>query len=111
MREIKISITKAHIRSYSVDLQGDFPVVTATIDLRTDGGKSIATYSIASDHWEKDLKFDLPVSMVFPIKDIAAQLEEIVARHCEYSTLRLTAAPRREIIEPIPLAAGEDEPF
>lgn len=93
MREIKINITKARIVSFVVTLDKDIPKVTATIELLTDGGKSITAYSIASDHWDKNMKFDLPIDMIFPIKEIAHTLEWIVADHCKYSTIQLEAPP------------------
>lgn len=109
MREIKINITKARISSFQVTLDKEYPRVSATIELLTAGGKTITSYSVSSDHWQKEMKFDLPAEMVFPIREIADRLEAIAREHCETSIMRL-AAPT-DIIEPVPLAGGEEVPF
>ena len=83
MQTIEIKISKAKIESFSVVLKDDFPVVSASIGLYTDEGKSITTYSISSDHWQEQLKFDLPIEMIEPIKEIGRRLEKIVSSHCQ----------------------------
>ena len=85
MQKLDINITKAEISSFSVELGKDIPTVSATIKLLTDGGKTITTYSIMSNHWEKHLAFDLPLEMIMPIKNIARQLEVIVSEFCQNS--------------------------
>jgi len=98
MREIQISITKARITRFEVVMEKDLPRVTATIDLLTAGGKSISSYSISSDHWQSEMKFELPPDMIFPIREIADRLESIVREHCENSVMRLEGP--REVVEP-----------
>lgn len=92
MRDMKIEITKARIRSYSVTLGDKSPVVNATIELLTDGGKVITSYSISNEHWQEHMKFELPPQMVRPITEIADQLEKIVSKHCENSCKLLEVA-------------------
>ena len=107
MKEIKINITKARIRGFTVAMNDPtFPSVSATIDLLTDGGKIISTYEISSNHWLPEKKFDLPIDMIFPLGQIASQLERIVTEHCEYSTLRIVGPAMENAIP-----AESDVPF
>jgi hypothetical protein len=99
MQDLNINIRKARIEGFSVHLQDDKPVVTATILLLTDGGKKITSYSIGSDHWETNMKFDLPHEIVGPILEIARILERIVTDHAQSAALRL-AAPMSAAVEP-----------
>ena len=100
MKTLDISIRKAKITSFSVDLNDEGPRVNATIALLTEGGKEITRYSIGSSHWEDNLKFNIPVEMVGPILDIARVLEGIVTEHCQNTALRIEA-PRPVPAEPL----------
>jgi hypothetical protein len=82
MRKININITHAHIVSFAVKLNEDKPEVEATIALLTDKGQTITTYSIATDSWREDNKFDLPVGVIAPIMALLGELEIIATRHC-----------------------------
>jgi hypothetical protein len=83
MNKIDIQITKAGINSFSVEFNEgvDLPSVSATINLYTPNNKKISTFSIGTRSWN-DNKFDLPVNMIEPIKQIAYQLEKIVTIKC-----------------------------
>ena len=89
MEAINIEITKAKISSFNVELRDRKPVISATIKLMTNSGKEITTYTIATEHWQDHMKFDLPVEVVGPVLEIARQLEYIVAKHCQSSCKQL----------------------
>lgn len=82
MKRIDVSINKARINSFTVNLVlGEkLPEVAASIALYA-GEKAITDFRIATDSWNKDLKFDLPAQMVPSILKIAKELEIIVVRH------------------------------
>ncbi len=82
MKDLSISITKARIEGFSVQLDDDKPRVMATIQLLTPGGKKVTTYTIGSDHWEADKAFRLPPDIVEPILRVAHVLEGVVTDHC-----------------------------
>ena len=113
MESIDISIKKAKIHGYQVTLGDNIPNVSATIQLLTEGGKEITSYSISTDHWQSNLKFELPLGMVGPIVDIARQLEAIVSKHCQNSALGITHVPAPEIVPDVPKDAKpiDDIPF
>ncbi len=89
MKKLNITISKAQIVSFSVELQEDKPKVSATIALLTAGDNVISTYGISTDAWNDKNKFELPVSMVGPILEIMHDLEPIVVKHCMGEHLRL----------------------
>ncbi len=91
MRKLDIQITKAAITGFSVDFgqEQDKVSVTATISLITEYGKHITSYSIRSDSWSEDDKFDVPYSIIDSIKSIASDLEKIVSKHCQEGQLML----------------------
>lgn len=91
MKRLDIQITKAALKSFSVDLKEGKPEVSATIALLTEGGKQITEYSISTDSWQKDNQFDLPLECISPIVIMARQLEYIVTKHCRDSQLALPA--------------------
>lgn len=105
MKEIKINISKAVIHSFTVTLKDNLPVVSVSVRLLTEGGKAIADYGISSESWTPETKFDLPAEMVFPILEIAEQLEKIVVAHCQSATKQLPAP--MQVIE----ATADDIPF
>jgi len=89
MKKINIEITKAQIVSFSVELKKDKPEVTATIGLFTTGGKQITSYSIMTNHWEKEQTFDLPPELISPILGIMETLEKVIVKKCKDSQLKL----------------------
>lgn len=91
MKKIDIQITKAVLKSFSVELQEKKPVVTASIALLTDGGKAITDYTISTSHWQTENEFELPMECIAPIVDLAKKLELVVTRHCRDSQLALPA--------------------
>ena len=91
MRKIDIRITKAQIKSFIVTLEEDAPEVQATIGLYTENMKEVSDFTISTRSWAT-VKFDLPVEMVFAVKDIAAQLERIVTMQAQ-SSICLLGAP------------------
>ena len=83
MRELKISIEKGRISSFYVTLKENEPVINATIDLLTPNGETITSYNISTDNWDDKKKFNLPLTIILPIKKILEELEGIVVTHCE----------------------------
>lgn len=81
MKKINININKAEIKSFSVELCEGEPEVSASIGLFSEGGKPISTYSISTNAWNKEAKFDLPVELVAPIMSILATLEKVLVNH------------------------------
>lgn len=96
MKRLDIQITKAALESFSVELREGKPRVTASIALLTEGGKKITDYTISTNHWEDEQKFDLPMECIEPIVVIARQLEAVVTRHCR-DTQRTIEAKSREV--------------
>lgn len=91
MKAIDIRITKARIKSFSVELRDDLPAVTSTIALFTENDKKVSEFTVSTSSYY-DLNFDFPAVMIPPIKDIAEKLEEIVTAKCRASQ-NLLAAP------------------
>jgi len=90
MRKItNISITDAELTGFRVELKEDKPEVSATIALKTAGGKQITEYTIATDAWDDNQKMELPTTVINPILKIAEILEQVVAEHCENTTKQL----------------------
>ena len=83
MRDLNISIEKGRISSFHVSLKEEKVAVNASIDLLTPNGEAITSYNISSDNWDKFKKFNLPLTMIEPIKKILYELERIVVLHCE----------------------------
>ena len=81
MKKIDISITKAKIISYNVELNDDLPEVTATIGLFTETDKQISTFSLSTKTFYSQ-SFELPIEMIEPIKNIAQELETVLTRKC-----------------------------
>ncbi len=80
MKKIDIQINQAKLLSYSVEMTDDNPEVTATIGLFS-GEKQISTFSLSTKSWQ-DVSFDLPISMIGPIKELASEIEIILIRQC-----------------------------
>ncbi len=92
MRKIDIKITKARIKSFSVELEQDEPHVTATIELLSEVDESITTFSVSTRNYAVQ-KFTVPIRMIFDLKNIADQLEMIVADKCN-ERLTLLEGPK-----------------
>lgn len=82
MKKLDIQITKAALKSFSVQLEGEKPSVTATIALLTEGGKQITTYCISTSSYNERDQFELPLDVIGPIIQIAKSLEHVVTKHC-----------------------------
>ena len=89
MRKIEIDIKRGQIKSFSVTLGEEYPDVSATIALFTEGGRQISEYSISTSAWNESLKFKLPPSMIAPIKEIMDDLERVAIEHCNNQILKL----------------------
>lgn len=96
MRKLEIQISKAVLKSYSVNFKNDEISVDATIGLLTEGGKQITTYRIDTNSWRDEDKFDLPLSAYEPIKKIALLLEQVVTEHCNANMLALPDPEKNE---------------
>lgn len=112
MKKLEINITKAALKSFSVELADEKPVVTASIALLTDGGKMITDYTISTESWRGDNKFELPVTCIAPIIALAKELEAVVVKHCRDSQLALPAPELTiddipTIVKPIPATPEE----
>jgi len=91
MKRLDIQITKAALKSFSVELDEGKPKVSATISLLTEGGKQITEYTIHTSSWRDEDEFELPMECIGPIVIIARQLEAVVVRHCRDSQKALGA--------------------
>lgn len=89
MKQLEINITKAALKSFTVSVDKDQPSVSATIALLTEGGKAITSYTISTTSWQEKDKFDLPVSAIKPMAELAKILESVVVRHCKDSQLAI----------------------
>ena len=89
MKKININITKAQIISYTVSLNENKPEVSATVGLFTEGGKLITNYSVSTNSWNDENKFELPFTTIEPIVSIMKELEVVVVKHCKDSQLAL----------------------
>ena len=103
MKKLEISITKAQLVSFGVNLDEEgLPVVGATVSLLTEGGKQMTTYTISTGAWTNKDKFDLPASAIQPIVDLSRILESVVVKHCRDSQKALPAKmPEPELEEVI----------
>lgn len=113
MKKLDIQITKATLKGYTVELEDGNPSVTATIALLTEGGKTITDYTVRTNAWNKDDKFDLPMTAIPPIVELAKILERVVTSHCRDAQLVLDAGEVPPVVkdigdEPINL---DDIPF
>jgi hypothetical protein len=100
MKKLDISITKAMLTSFGVELKEGKPEVHVTIALMTEGGKAITTYTIYTDDWHSD-KFVLPVEAMPLIGDIARILEGVAVRHCRDSQLALPAPKKKSKVDTV----------
>lgn len=101
MRTIDIKIEKARLISISVEFPEDalkLPAVTASIGLYSINNKRVATYSLQTNHWQKDLQFDLPDAILPLLGRIRDEIEQIVVAHCmgQFKMLPVSAV---EVVE------------
>ena len=91
MKKLNINITKAQILSFRVELADGQPEVSCTIGLFTDGGKKISDYSVSTNSWQDENKFELPIELLPMIGDTMRILEGVVVRHAREGQLALKA--------------------
>ena len=96
MKKLNIEITKAQIEGFSVSFNDGKPDISCTIGLYTDSGKKISVYSLGTNQWEEEKKFELPIEMIEPIMKVAFQLEGIVVRHCKKGQ-KVIKAPSKKV--------------
>lgn len=91
MKKLSINITKAQLKSYTVTLEEGKPVVSATVDLLTEGGQQVTTYTASTRKydWETTSDFELPMEAIIPIVDLAKVLEQAVVKKCRDSQMAL----------------------
>ena len=99
MKPINIEITKACISYFTIYMEEPLPNVSVTIHLLSNQDKKIAEYTLQAKHYNKDLKFDLPADCLFPIRELADKLEEVVTAHC-LGTFKLLNKPREAEVVP-----------
>lgn len=99
MKKLSINITKAELKSYTVELKEGKPVVSATIELLTEGGMAVTTYTVSTQEWYSDKnKFELPLAAISPIIELAKVLEQATVVKCRDSQLALgSGVPKVEI--------------
>jgi len=90
MKITNINITNAELTGFRVELKDNKPEISATIALKTEGGKKITEYSIATDAWNDNQKMEIPITIINPIMNITKILEKVVAEHCENTTKQLS---------------------
>ena len=106
MKQLNINITKARLKSYTVELKEGKPVVSAIIDLLTEGGMEVTTYTVSTESWYSDKnKFDLPLQAIAPIIKLAKVLEDTVVDKCRDSQLALSAGLPTDPIQEADLEA------
>jgi len=82
MKRIKVEITKAELTGFRVDIENGHPDVSASINLYTENGVKVSSFSVSTNEYMAGPNFDLPIDMIQPIVDIGKQLEAIVTRQC-----------------------------
>lgn len=84
MKKIDIQINQAKITGFEVQFNEEgLPDVSATIGLLS-GSKQISTFTLSTKSWQ-DKVFELPISMIEPIKNISKDLETILILECSAS--------------------------
>lgn len=94
MKKIKIDITKAQLKRFSIEFSDEIEI-TATIELLTSENKKITEYTIYTHTYSDDDKFDLPIQAIQPIKELAKILETVVVLHCNKGQKMLGNKNRR----------------
>lgn len=107
MKQLNINITKAQLKSYSVTLEDGKPVISATCELLTEGGKPVTTYTASTKRyaWESSSEFELPIEAIAPIVELAKILENVVVKNCRDSQLGLESTVNTDPIQPQDLEA------
>lgn len=82
MKKIAINISHAKIESFSVELSGEFPTVSATIWLYTENEKKISTYSVSNRkyYWED---IDFPPEIYDWLYRMLDVIEWVVTRNAQ----------------------------
>lgn len=116
MKQLSINITKAQLKSYTVELKDGKPEVSATIELYTSGGMAVTTYTVATDSWSDKNKFELPMNAIMPIIELAKALEAVTVQKCRDSQLALgsgidTDPIKEEDLEPLTLTSTVMHPI
>lgn len=70
VNELNINITKAVITSVTLRLGDEGLLVEVSGSLLTDQGKKISSFNFANNHWQDEMKFDLPFEINMPAKEI-----------------------------------------
>lgn len=82
MRKINIEITKAVLKTFSVEFDEDNTLqLSATLGLLTEGGEQVSSYCLNTRSYYTN-KFNLPLEVIEPIFKIAEQIEIIATRQC-----------------------------
>jgi hypothetical protein len=90
MKKIDIKISKAQIENFMVILNNEaIPDVHVTVALISDNGKKITSFSLASNHYQEEKKFDLPMGLHMPILEIMKELEKVVVARYQENQLQL----------------------
>ena len=100
MRKVDIRITKARISRLSIEISSDegrLPHVTATIDLLAANGKKVSDFTISTQSWH-ELHFDLPATLVPPIRHLEVEIERLVALKCSSAMGELPAPGASETV-------------
>ena len=96
MKKIEIKINEAKILSFEVKLKDEMPDVCATIGLFA-GDKQISSFSLRTESYYGDsVKFDLPLSFISPIKELAEKFEEVLANECGKQFLKLPSPKKHK---------------
>ncbi len=91
MKKLDIAITKAQLQSFTLDIRGNEPQVTATIGLFTEGGKKITEYSASTNAWDETKKLTIPPEALYALGTAAKIIEASIVKHCRDSQGALTA--------------------
>lgn len=94
MKKIKINITKAQLKRFSIEFL-DKIEITATIELLTSENKKITEYTIYTNTYLDENKFDLPLESIQPIRELSKILETVVVLHCNRGQKMLENKNRR----------------
>ena len=91
MENINIEINRAKLTYFTVNIMDDgaLPRVYAQIDLLS-GNKKISEFTIDSDTYQNERKFDVPTGMIKPILKLAKELETIVTLKCSAAIGQIT---------------------
>lgn len=81
MRIINVTITKAKIKGFTVELrENEEPYVSVTIELLSQNDEAVTTYIINNKYGRN--KFDIPINLTEPIVRMLDEFEKIASNHC-----------------------------